>query len=430
MTTNNDYGNKIIKALFVIVLCVAATTYYGVRQPQIQAGGGKGWDGVEYHRLYVYMTGETVTEPIDFPFCKRVALPYLAAQLPLSAEKSFLVINILSGLAATFLMYLTLARTYSFLNIISCLLPMIFYLFAPLRFPYYHPFTVDPPALFFYALSAFLYRRNFLGAVASLIISGLFRESGFYFAAMLILYSMAQSRERRTQLVSILMLGIAMALSNLIQGAQCHGSQVLDALGYGLRKAAQLDYWLKVTAALLMTCGAFIVSGYHRGQMERLDSINDEVGASIVMFAFSVFLAVVGGHDSTRYLLIAYPLYAQLFAWSCREAKGWQIALGSICGLVANNAYARIPEPSNYWPKNDIDGFFGLFPDASHIVVSIKMLVFWGICLLLVRHLPSLGAIILRVTNNMKIGNTLETTKWPSFSLRLVWDTVSKVKRG
>ena len=213
----------LLKALAVLVLLMTVSAWYFLRQNQVSVADGKGWDGVVYHQMYQhYKTGASQVV-YEAPFNKRVGLPWLAAQLPLEETRAFRLINIGSGLVAGLLIYLTLLGRFSAGVIIACLVPAACYVFSPVRFPYFYPFTVDPPAFMFYAMSAFfISRRAYASAGMALAASIFFRESGLYLA--LALGAVVWSSDRKQRPVGIAICAMAALRATAAPTTSCRDS--------------------------------------------------------------------------------------------------------------------------------------------------------------------------------------------------------------
>ncbi|MGC1860495.1 MAG: hypothetical protein WA733_05055 [Methylocystis sp.] len=375
-----------LNAFTVLGLCISVTMLYFLRQPQIVAGAGMGWDGIDYHRLYNHIKGLDTDTAVAYPFCKRIALPYVAALLPLAAEKAFLLVNIASGITGVLFCYLALRDRYNGLTIIACLTPIIFYLFSPLRFPYFYPFTVDPPAFCLYAIAIFFLSRGVpWGAVISLTISGFFREPGFYFAIALIMLLLQNRLRRKDGLLMASFCFGGLALAYALQDKPCSGSQLMVAISSIYLKFSNPVGWVKFIAALLLTCGAFIIRSYNSNGKQaptrffELNNCSDVIIISCAMLLISILMAAAGGTDSTRIFFVSYPLYITFLA-SCIDNRGWlEVSVASVWGLIANRFTTKILEPTSYWPRNDEDGFFSFFPDHGNIDVAIVILTYWSI---------------------------------------------------
>ena len=96
---------------FITTLLIIAI--YFRLQPQIIVGNGFGWDGLEYNKYYQFFnTGNF--EKVNFPFCSRIGLPYLANALNLGNELlSFKLVNLASAIIFSITIY-AIARHHEF----------------------------------------------------------------------------------------------------------------------------------------------------------------------------------------------------------------------------------------------------------------------------------------------------------------------------
>ena len=175
---------SILLALALLALSLIAMGY-SRRQPQIEAGGGFGWDGREYADAYEDAVGGSphgAEQVVSFPFCKRVGLPAIAATI--HSGDGFKGINAVAGLIAALGVFAVGLRRGGTLRAIVVTIPMAFYLFAPIRFSNFYPWTVDPPmmALMALAVLAFDFRRHTIGFL--LLVAAIpIKETALYFAA-------------------------------------------------------------------------------------------------------------------------------------------------------------------------------------------------------------------------------------------------------
>jgi hypothetical protein len=347
----------------------------------VSVADGKGWDGVVYHQMYQhYKTGASQVV-YEAPFNKRVGLPWLAAQLPLEETRAFRLINIGSGLVAGLLIYLTLLGRFSAGVIIACLVPAACYVFSPIRFPYFYPFTVDPPAFMFYAMSAFfISRRAYASAGMALAVSIFFRESGLYLA--LALGAVVWSSDRKQRPVGIAICAMAAAVAMALYVLQLPGgkyNQLYTALFFSRHRLLEPMELLRAAACLCMTLAPFILCKARvRPGLEPQRDIEVRLSQCFIMLGAA--MAVLGGTDTTRIFFIGYPLYVVLFARWAKEADGLTVAFATAAGLAANSFLERIPQPASALPDHDSAGLLAFTPDYAHQGVVAAFIAFWGLC--------------------------------------------------
>ncbi len=372
---------------WVLLVTVLAMFAHSKSQKQILAGGGDGWDGISYHALYDHFVGKQAAAPAEYPFCKRTGLPYLASRLNLDAAKSFLVINLVCGFMAIGFCYLVLVGRYSSLTVWACLMPMLFYLFSPVRFPHYYPFTVDPPAVLFYAVTAyFLSRAFFFPAILALVLSCLFKETGALLAILLPLALFAMKRVNAKALVLMILLALSgLLLMKLIQQGDCSGSQFRQASHNIALKLTHPMGVLKWVAGISLTLAPFLIPAL-QNRLPAFKDLETAAALSAVFLALAVVMGLAGGSDTSRIFFIIYPLYVLFLGALIDRAPTGAVVVAMAGGLIANRAFNRIPEPQNYHPDNDVSGFFSYFPDHGHIDGALSLILFWIVIQWLARH--------------------------------------------
>jgi hypothetical protein len=371
---------SILKLLAVLALLLAVSAWYFRKQEQVNVAEGKGWDGVIYHQMYVhYKTGSS--QPVySAPFNKRIGLPWLAAQLPMEEARAFRLINIGSGLASCLLIYLTLIGRFPWAVVFACMVPAACYVFSPIRFPNFYPFTVDPPAFLLYALSAFfISRRAYFSAGAALAASVFFRESGVYLALALGMTVWLSDRKLRPAGVGI----CAMAAASLIAviTLQLPGgkyNQLYTVLSFFKHKMLDPLELVRAFACLCMTVAPFILcKARARPGLEPRNDFNTNLSQLFMMLCTA--MALFGGSDTTRIFFTGYPLYVLLLARWASDADSRTLAFATVAGMVANSSLEMIPQPIAALPDRDSSGLFSLTPDYAHQGVVAISIAFWAL---------------------------------------------------
>ncbi len=364
--------------MVVLVLLLAVTSWYFRKQDQISVADGKGWDGVTYHKMYLHYKGVHSEASYEAPFSKRIGLPWLAAQLPLEATMAFRMINIFSGLAACLFIYLALRPRVSGGVVLACLLPMAFFIYSPIRFPNFYPFTVDPPAMMLCALAALLFsRKHFVAAGVVLVVSAFFRESGIYFALALggVLAFGDRRNRKSAALICLIAVGGAVATSilHLPGGEYSQFRTVMSSLKHKILEPLEL---LRATACILMTLAPFLIckSRAVSASSAEVDELR-LIGRTFLLLC--LVMALVGGSDTTRIFFIGYPLYVLLLADWISGADVLTVVLASSAGMIANRFREMIPQPSATWPNHDVSGLFSITPDFAHPGVVAAFAAYW-----------------------------------------------------
>ncbi len=373
--------NPMLKTLVVLGLILAISAGYFCTQDQVYVADGKGWDGVTYHKMYLHYKGASSEALYDAPFNKRIGLPWLAAQLPMDATLAFRGINLLSGLAACLFLYFALRPRVTSGVVVACLLPMVFFIYSPIRFPNFYPFTVDPPAMMLCALAALLFsRRHFVAAGVALVASAFFREPGIYFALALGLALAFNDRRHRSAAALICIVAMAGAVATtLLQLPGGQYSQLLTVMSNLKHKMLHPLGLLRSAACILMTLAPFLICKARTMRDEHAD--NDEIhrlGRWFLLLCLA--MAFLGGSDTTRIFFIGYPLFVLMLAGWVSRADALTIVLSSLAGLFANRFCQTIPQPIGIWPKHDVSGLFAVTPDYAHPGVVAAFAAYWVAC--------------------------------------------------
>ena len=374
---------SILLALALLALSLIAMGY-SRRQPQIEAGGGFGWDGREYADAYEDAVGGSphgAEQVVSFPFCKRVGLPAIAATI--HSGDGFKGINAVAGLIAALGVFAVGLRRGGTMRAIAVTIPMAFYLFAPIRFSNFYPWTVDPPMMAMMALAvlAFDFRRHTIGFL--LLVAAIpIKETALYFAAAALVSLMIfdDKPEHRAKLLRVGLGATAIVLASLtyrLVYPNCSGSALGTIRHYGLRMLT--DPWrvLTVVSGIMMTLGAFL-PGFRFATPFRDAQSDPALRFAWVSVVIAVAMGALGGLDSTRLFYVCYPCFVALI---CRLLDGvsiWEVSVFSVGGLVVNRWLSVIPEPATYTPDlNSFSGYFVYFPDVANPVVAVVVLVYF-----------------------------------------------------
>jgi hypothetical protein len=371
--------NSLLKFFFTLILLLVVTNWYFRKQDQVNVADGKGWDGVTYHKMYLHYKGVASEATYEAPFNKRVGLPWLAAQLPLDATRSFRFINLFSGLAACLFLYFALRPRFRGGVILACLLPMSFYIYSPIRFPNFYPFTVDPPAMMLCALAALLLtKKHFIAAGAALVASAFFRESGIYFALVLGLALAFNNRVHRPAAAVICLTAAAgAAVITMLHLPGGDYSQFRTVMGSVKHKMLEPLELLRAGVCILMTLAPFLIckARDNRGAQAEVDEKN-MIGRYFLLIC--MVMSLVGGSDTTRLFFIGYPLFVIMLADWVSKADVLTITLASSAGMIANRFGEMIPQPSAIWPKHDVSGLFAITPDYAHPGIVAMFACYWA----------------------------------------------------
>jgi hypothetical protein len=373
-----------LKILVVLALLLVVAACYFRKQDQVNVAGGKGWDGVAYHKMYLHYKGAHSEPSYEAPFNKRIGLPWLAAQSPLEPATAFRTINILSGLAACMFTYFALRPRFGGGVVLACMLPMAFFIFSPIRFPNFYPFTVDPPAMMLCALATLLFsRKHFVTAGVVLVASALFRESGIYFALALgAALAFSDRRNRRAAFIICLIAVVGAVSTTMLHLPGGEYSQFRTVLSSMRHKILDPLGLLRATVCIFMTLAPFLIckSRAISAPPAEVDELR-MIGRTFLLLC--VVMALLGGSDTTRIFFIGYPLYALLLADWIGGADALTVVLASSAGMIANRFCEMIPQPGATSPGHDVSGLFSITPDYAHPGVVAAFAAFWFSCWIL-----------------------------------------------
>ena len=127
------------------VLALAAVTISSMTQSSLLSEGGLGWDGAQYAQL----TSQCWREPMRAlePFVYRIGAPCIAALIPAPPKTALLIVNVVASVLLLFLMAAWLRRWVPAAIVPWLLAAFAFHWLTPLRYSWWYPTYVDPPAM-------------------------------------------------------------------------------------------------------------------------------------------------------------------------------------------------------------------------------------------------------------------------------------------
>lgn len=377
-----DLGvQKPLQVLAILVVTVVVATAYAWLQPQMLTAGGKSPDGVEYSKAYQRFAGDA-SAIVAFPFCRRPGVPFLASRLPMDGTRAFLAVNLTAGAIAVFFCFLTLIELFPPRIAWFSILPMLFGIFSPIRFPNYLPYLVDAPAMAFYALAAWLYvRRLGLLAVIVLVLSSVVKESGAAFAVLFSLYLLANTGAETRRRLAIglgIVIGAGLLLQYLLASRLCEtGSVAMLILTYSYIHLRNPWGPLAFIAAASLTAGPFVFGWFYRGAPSR--QVVDVGSPFCAVAGLTLIMAIFGVADMSRIIFLSYPLYVVFLAKQAARLSGTELTLLAAAGLTANRFLERIPDPSMPEGILRAKSFLNWVPEHGPISVSLALLAFWAV---------------------------------------------------
>jgi hypothetical protein len=369
------------QAAAIIVVTLGVLAAYLKLQPQIEYAGGKSMDGTQYSAFYDRFAG-AASSP-EFPFCRRPAVPWLASRLGMDETRAFLTVNLVAGAITVLLCFMTLLEVFRPRIAWFAILPMLFGIVGPIRYPNYYPYLVDVPAMALYALAAWLVvKRLGVAAVVVLALSTVVKETGVVFAAVfsccLVLNAAAGTRRRLALTLLVITAGGAV-LGSVVASRFCEtsGGYVWKMLTYGYIHVRNPWGVLEMIAAASLVAGPFVFDWFYgRDRSRRPFALDDPFCAAAVV---TVAMAVVGGSDVTRYFFAAYPLYMVWLARQAERLPGLELSVLALAGLTANRFLERIPDQSGEGGLLDVKSYFSVVPEHGPVSVSLALIAFWAV---------------------------------------------------
>ncbi len=359
------------ESLVVFVICVFASIAFSRVQPQTLAGGGYGWDGLEYSKLYQFFSFG-VAPSASFPFCNRIGTPFLASTLPFGEFRSFKLVNLLFGTVFAFSSYwivrLRSSRALAAFVLLVCLTGF----FSPFRFSSFYPVYTDPAFLGLTSIAVLaLYRGYSVLSFFTLVFAYVFREAALYVLILFFIQDLVLRGANRRSFIGFLtaLVSIFMIRAGISEVFNCSGSQIQAAL-FSLKSVFDPVRMVNFFAAISMTGAPFVFLP----KVRELDSLER---VSLMGFVFSVLLAFLGGSDSTRIFFSFFPLYALALASAFRRKGIYFMLFSGVGYFLTNRVGQRIADPQNYWPARDEFGFFWQFPDHARPEVGLCILCVW-----------------------------------------------------
>lgn len=365
---------NIIECFFVLIFSSVSVLVFSEWQPQIIAGGGFGWDGIQYAKIFSNFSSVKI-DAVAFPFCNRVGTPFLAHMTSIEdVALAFKVVNSVFAVMFSIVVY-AIARIsglnfyYSFFAVLLTIVPF----FSPARFVPYYPVYTDPVFLVFLAVSfLFLIRNRYALSFLVLALAFPFREAAIYIAPIFLLFAIYLGGVSRFTvvgfLVAVLVMFLIRAQIQLYSG--CEGAQLSTAIEWVQKRSTDPVLLVKYISAISMTAAPLFL-------INRNTTLTNVEKISMAGFFFAALLAFSGGSDSTRIFYSFLPIYILAIVGVIRSVGYWFSAISLLGYVLVNSFGSKILEPLNYSPNNDLSGLFWQFPDHGRPEVAICILFVW-----------------------------------------------------
>jgi len=328
-----------VSARSTYLLCAAlAVLTIGVStlsQPSLTAENGLGFDGAQYAQ----MTSQCWTERISAlePFVYRIGAPCVAALLPAAPKTALFIVNLLSSVALLFLLAAWLRQVVPSHIVPWLLIAFAFHWLAPLRYTFWYPTYIDPPALCV-IVGALLLRHRPIALIAVCAIGALIRETvAVVPIALAVGRAIAVTRRGGQRQLGLIVRDREWQYATVASAAAAGATLFTHAVvtptsDYWMTDAAY--YWAYTKPFLTYSLAWFVAYGpmlvlpvvYWR-PVRRFFADSPEY---LVMMIAVAVLAWVGGSDTERFLLWGAPLVLAIVGIAAAEID-WR---GSVAPLI------------------------------------------------------------------------------------------------
>jgi hypothetical protein len=371
---------------FVLIVILFFIGLHSSLQSQIQVGGGFGWDGLQYKKIYdFFLSGDLAT--VAFPFCNRIGTPFLASLLNgLGVTTAFKVVNLTFAAIFSFSTYfICKSLGFPLVSRLFALFLTIVPFFSPVRFTAFYPVYTDPAFLAFLSLGILsLVQRKYTLSLLLVVMAYPFREAAIYvlaFFAVAIIYIQGFSKKVLISILVVFFIAFILKIS-VAYFFDCSGSQLRTAIDWVMKRLTDPEKFINYCAAVLMTAAPLWF-------LRDISILNHIEKISLAGFFFSAVLAFAGGTDSTRIFYSFSPLYLVLII-RVIATEGFIFSMFCAIGYILSNRFGRpILEPINYRPARDDSGYFWQFPDFARPEVGLLIIAVWIIIFLLYNKLRS-----------------------------------------
>lgn len=345
------------------MLALAAVTISSLTQSSLLSEGGLGWDGAQYAQL----TSQCWREPMRAlePFVYRIGAPCIAALIPAPPKAALLIVNVAASVLLLFMMAAWLRRWVTAAILPWLLTAFAFHWLTPLRYSWWYPTYVDPPAMC--VMTAALLVSNRAAPFILLCTAGaLFRETmllvpaAFVAGRLLSLTSWCRRFSWRDTIGDRRLQSSAAALVGSLAGSTVTHALVTPGSDYWMLDSAL--HWAYTKPMPSYPLAWFVAYG----PMLALPLVHWQPVAKwfrdapeyAVLLAGVAILGLVGGSDTERFLLWGTPVVLVMIGLAASEID-WRRSIGPLAVLTAGQILngrwflltplASVPAP-HAWP--------------------------------------------------------------------------------
>lgn len=307
-----QFRNYLIIALFGMAVCIGFYLF----QPPNQFAANPKADANEYLKIYEFFQGARAWESVRFGIHNRLAIPFLASQLPWQNPSfNFFVINsllaILSLLALYYLLeYFEIKRTYSFLVLVFFSLHYV----GPFRQNAVGPINVDMAVYLFEILFLlFLLKRKYLLLMLLTPVSIATKELFLALIIAILVLALAtrfifnDKTMSIPALVIMLLIGVfTKLLLNHYFPSASPGRNSMMVMAFHIREMIiQPDHFWRWILSLFAAMGGFLFL-----VIKKYPGIEIKNNAMLIVHVLSLSvlaLSIIGGMDYTRLIFLGFP---------------------------------------------------------------------------------------------------------------------------
>jgi hypothetical protein len=392
-----------------LVMTVGALAWAWRSQPAVTLNGGLGWDGLHYAAMYSYFKSG-VYDPVVpvFPYSQRVALPWLAAQLPVPAVQSFLLLHAIFW-STTMVLFAICCRACFKVSAMgvhfAVLWLQILWISIP-RGTSAYAFTIDSAALFFMQAWILLLSPRWRWLLPVCAFTGvLFKETILLLVllsvlALLVLWSVPRLRRcvpadlshlRRPACLALLAAVIAAGIGKWFAAGllpHVRAESEWSTLWHWIQiRAEDPTQVLRYVAAAFAAYGGFalLLPATLGGPAKRPRPWTFTFAAALG----PLYLAIcfIAGSDLTKFAFMGFPFVLPVLLTRFDDVVPAFAVLSLVLGLPAAHAFSQIPDivPGHEIPHQDLEGVYSWMMEYAHITIVGSWMAWWMASVLALR---------------------------------------------
>ena len=410
-----------------LLMTLGALSWGWLGEPIGTLNDGLAWDGQHYAAIYSYFSSGVYTPIVPaFPYSQRIALPFLAAHLPLPPRESFLLLDAVFW-SATIVLFAICCRTCFKLTTAAIQFGVLWLQILWLSIPRgatTYSFTVDAAALFFIqAWICLLFTRRWRWLLPLCALVGvLFKETMLLVVllsvvALCVMWIIPRFRrtlpadlsDRRSSTLAAVALAVIAGLiaKSLAAHALPHPDpgtgSAWRTMAHWLRFRAE-DPWqvLRYVAATFSAYGGFALLAVATFGKPAAHDRGWEFRLAATLCALYFAICFVAGSDLTKFAFMAFPFAFPILLKRFDEVTPALAMAALVMGLPAAQAFTPIPStvPGHDYPSQDLQGIYSWMMEYAHPAIVGSWMAWWLACILALRSIafstiwrPELGRV-------------------------------------